>query len=257
MRTICVINQKGGVGKTTTAVNLAAGLSRNDRKVLLVDLDPQGNVFSSLKVNSDYDIYDAMTGKQDIVNCISNAAKNFDVITSKETLIKAEYYLAAQSESRLLLKGLLERIDMYDYILVDCPPSLGLLNQNAMAFCREAFVPASTDPLGYEALKKMRVIVKQINENYGHDIKITKVIPTLFDKRNKICKETLSEMKDEFAGLVSSPIRVNSKLKEAPKYGKSIFSYASSSPGAKDYAKLVEEVMEMGSMRIVQEVLVK
>ena len=257
MRTICIINQKGGVGKTTTAVNLAAGLSRNDRKVLLVDLDPQGNVFSSLKVDSDYDIYDAMTGKQDIVNCISNVGKNFDVITSKETLIKAEYYLAAQSESRLLLKGLLEKIDMYDYILVDCPPSLGLLNQNAMAFCKEAFIPASTDPLGQEALRKMRTIVKEINENYGHDIKITKVIPTLFDKRNKICKATLSEMKNEFNGLVSSPIRVNSKLKEAPKYGKSIFSYARSSPGAKDYEKLTDEVMEMGSLRIVQEVLVE
>lgn len=257
MRTICVINQKGGVGKTTTAVNLASGLSRNDRKVLLVDLDPQGNVFSSLKVDSDYDIYDAMTGKQDIVNCISNVAKNFDVITSKETLIKAEYYLAAQSESRLLLKRLLEKIDMYDYILVDCPPSLGLLNQNAMAFCKEAFVPASTDPLGHEALRKMQTIVNQINDNYGHDIKITKVIPTLFDRRNKICKETLSEMEKEFNGRVSSPIRVNSKLKEAPKFGKSIFSYARSSPGAKDYGKLVEEVMEMGSIRIAQEVLVE
>jgi|SRR3989338_6830143 len=255
MRTICVINQKGGVGKTTTAVNLAAGLSRRDKRVLLIDLDPQGNVFSSLKVEAEYDIYDALTGKQDILNCISTVAKNFDVITSKETLAKAEYYLATQQESRLLLKRILEKINNYDYILVDCPPSLGLLNQNALAFCREAFIPASTDPLGYEALKKMRLIVSQINEKYGHDIKITKVIPTLYDQRIKICSEMLREMKNQFGTTVSMPIRANSKLKEAPKYGKSIFAYAKSSPGAKDYGKLVEDVLEMGSLRVVQEVV--
>ncbi|MBU0470674.1 MAG: ParA family protein [Nanoarchaeota archaeon] len=255
MRTICVINQKGGVGKTTTAVNLAAGLSRSNKRVLLIDLDPQGNVFTSLKIRQQYDMYDALVGRQNILNCISTVAKNFDVITSKETLVKAEYYLATQDNSRMLLKNLLSKINNYDYILVDCPPSLGLLNQNAMAFCKEAFIPSSTDPLGYDALKKMGAIVNEINNTYNHDIKITKIVPTLFDKRNKICKEILVEMKEEFSRLVSTPIRMNSKVKEAPKYGKSIFSYAKSSPGAKDYGKLVEEVLDMGSIRVVQEMI--
>lgn len=245
MRTICVINQKGGVGKTTTAVNLAAGLSRNDKKVLLVDLDPQGNIDLSLKVKSEYNLYDAMTNTITIHECIINLAKNFDVITSKESLTKAEYYLARQENSRLLLKQLLEKVKGYDFMIVDCPPSLGILNQNALAFCQEAFIPVSTDFLGFDALMKMHKIINTINENYDSKIKITKVIPTLYDKRNKICRETLAAMQQEYPELTSYPVHINSKVKEAPKSGKSIFSYARSSQGAKDYGKLVEDVINM------------
>ena len=243
MRTICVINQKGGVGKTTTAINLAAGLSRKDQKILLIDLDPQGNINTSLKLNAQYDIYDAMTGKQDINACIFNVAKNLDAITAKENLTKAEFYLASQPNSRLILKNLLERIDNYDFIIVDCPPSLGVLNQNAMAFCKEALIPVCTDFLGFDALQKMEIVLKKINKSYDHNIRITKIVPTMFDSRNKICKEILGKIVETYNGLSTPPVRVNSKLKEAPKYGKSIFSYARSSNGAKDYKKVVDEVL--------------
>jgi len=248
MRTICIMNHKGGVGKTTTAINLAAGLSRLDKKVLLIDLDPQGNIDLSLKVNAEHDLYDAMTGKIMLNSCIVNLAKNLDIISSKETLAKAEYYLYRQEESKMLLKQLLSQLHGYDYILIDCPPSLGILNQNALAFCKEVFVPTSTDFLGFDALKKMKEIVSEVNDAYGNNAQITKIIPTMLDKRNKICKQTLKEIQESFGNKTSQPIRMNSKIKEAPKHGKSIFKYAKSSPGAKDYWQLVEEVAGMQAL---------
>ena len=245
MRIISIINQKGGVGKTTTAINLAAGLSRKDKKVLLIDLDPQGNVDTSLKVKAEGDLSDAIMGQQVIQQCISNIAANFDVITSKESLQDAESFIAEQENKRLFLKNLFKSVNSYDFIIVDCPPSIGLLNQNALAFCKEAFIPVSTDYLGLEGLKNMIAFIQKSNNHNGTDIKISKVIPTMYDVRNKICKETLAEIQTEFSQLCSYPIHINSKLKEAPKYGKSIFSYAASSRGAKDYGQLVEEVVGM------------
>jgi len=257
MRTIAIINHKGGVGKTTTAVNLSAGLSRENKKVLLIDLDPQNNVGVSLDLKSTFNLYDAMTGKIPLKDCVLHLAKNFDVITSKESLAKAEFYLSNQPNARLLLKELLSSIEGYDFVIIDCPPSLGVLNQNVLAYCKEAFITTSTDFLGMDALKKMFVIVDKINENYNHTLKVTRIVPTLFDKRTKICKDSLKDMKKEHNGLLSVPIRYNSKLKEAPKKGKSIFSYAKNSPGAKDYGALVEDVINMGSLRIVQEMVVE
>jgi chromosome partitioning protein len=254
MRTIAIMNYKGGVGKTTTAVNLAAGLSRHDKRVLLIDFDPQGNVDLSLKVESEYTLYDALTGKVAIQRCVNNLARNLDVITSKETLVKAEHYLSTQEGAKNLLRDMLNEIRGYDYLIIDCPPSLGVLNQNVLAFCQEIFVPTSSDFLGYDALKKMQKIIIKINETYGNSIKITRVIPTLFDKRNKICRETLIEIQTMFPELTAAPIRINSKLKEAPKHGKSIFSYARSSSGAKDYGVLADDVVEMETIASAPEI---
>lgn len=239
------MNHKGGVGKTTTAINLTAGLSRKNKKVLLIDLDPQGNIDLSLKANSEHNIYDVMIGEKQIKDVVVNIAKNFDIITSKETLVKAEYYLAQKENSRMLLKTILSKIKGYDYIILDCPPSLGMINQNALAFAQEAFVPVSTDFLGLDALKKMQLIIKEINDNYDHNIRITRIIPTLYDQRSNICKETLATIQTDYPKTTTYPIRTNAKIKEAPKFGKSIFGHAASSIGAKDYEKLVDDVISM------------
>jgi len=245
MRTICIFNHKGGVGKTTTALNLAAGLSRQDKNVLLVDLDPQGNLDTSLKVSAEYTLHDVLTGKLEIQQCIANVAKNFDIIVSTEELAKMEFYLAQEDNPRLLIKEVLSKINGYDFMIIDCPPSLGIINQNALAFCKELIVPVSTDYLGFDALKKMPDVISEIKKHYNSEIKISKIVPTLYDQRNNICKESLTNIQAAFPEETSYPIRNNSKLKEAPKHGKSIFSYNKSSNGAKDYGKLVEDILGM------------
>lgn len=244
MRKICVINQKGGVGKTTTSVNLAAGLSREGRSVLLIDLDPQGNISTSLKCYPKKDVFDLLFNNAEIEECTVEMGKNLTIIPSKETLTKAETLLQQEEQKHhFLSRKLAKAKGKYDYIIVDCPPSLGLLNQNAILFADEAFIPVATDFLSFDALRKMSEAINDINAYYDHFCKVSKIIPTMFDKRNKLAKEILNQMNSEHYGLVSDPIRTCSKIRESPKMGKSVFKHAPSSRGAKDYATLVRHVM--------------
>jgi chromosome partitioning protein len=243
MRKICVINHKGGVGKTTTAISIAAGLSRENRRVLIVDLDPQGNVHTSLKFHPKKDMFDLLFNNAEIKECIVSMGKNLDIIPSRETLTKAETLIQSKENKEHLLKQKLKNLSGYDYVIVDCPPSLGILNQNAILYADEVFIPVSTEYLAFDALKKIREAIDDINEFYLHDCRVTKIIPTMFDKRNKLSKDILSEMNNTNYGIVSDPIRVCSKLKAAPKSGQSIYKFAASSRGAKDYARLVRHVI--------------
>lgn len=244
MRKICIINQKGGVAKTTTTINLATALAANEKRVLIIDLDPQGNVGTSLCVQNDKSMYDLLINDADPYDCIVSVSPNLDVIPSDSALAKAELIMSGQTSRETVLRRKLEPVFNYDYIIIDCPPSLSLLNVNALLYANEAFVPVSTDFLALDALKKMSQTISEINELFDHDIKITQVIPTLYDKRSKACVETLKEIKRGYDELVSNPIRMNSKLREAPSQGKDIFDYAKRSPGALDYKKLAQMVME-------------
>ncbi len=243
MRKICIINQKGGVGKTTTAVNLAWGLAEQGRRVLVVDLDGQGNVSTCLGGESYKDLYDLLVENADANECIAHIRENLDVIKSKENLTKAELIMVGEASRETVLRRKFASIKGYDYVILDCPPGLGILNQNALLYSKEAIIPSSTDVLGFDALQKMIQAIHMLNDVFAHDIQITKVVPTLYDARNKVCKDILASMQNEYYNLIADPIRISSKLKEAPREQKAIFAYARGNRAAKDYGQLVTVVI--------------
>ena len=243
MRKICVVNQKGGVGKTTTTINIATGLADRKKRVLILDMDAQGNVGTSLCVHSEKNMYHLLVENAKPEECMVNVNEYLDVIPSDKTLSHAELTLNGVPSRETVLKRAMEGVNNYDYVIIDCPPTINLLNHNALVYSTEAFVPVATEYLALDALKKICSTIEDINRIFKRKLKITAVIPTMYDRRVKSCIETLAEIKKGFNGTVTNPIRVNSKLKEAPKKGQSIYEHARYSRGAKDYKKLVDFVI--------------
>lgn len=247
-RAIAVMNQKGGTAKTTTSVSIAAGLAERGYSTLLVDLDAQGSVGVSLGVHGNKTLYHVLVDGLPPEEAAIPVRGNLEVITSDQTMAAAEIELVNMKDRARVftrrMAHLLAPNSPYDYIIMDCAPSLSLLNQNALAFAREVVVPVSCDYLSLVGVKQILRTLRHVNDVLLHPIEVLGVLPTFYDVRNRISKEAVKALTDYFKDRVLPPIRVNARLKEAPSHKKTIFEYAPDSHGAHDYYAVVDVLIK-------------
>lgn len=252
MNLISFVNHKGGTGKTTACVNLAAGLAIKKFQTLLIDLDPQANATLSLGVdptNIDLSTYQVLMGQaslNDIV--ISTLEEKLSLAPAKIDLAHAEINLASQVHIQFKLKDSLGIIKAnYDYVLIDCPPSLSLLTVNALAASHGVIIPILCDYLSLEGLKQLILSIEEVKRNLNPKLKILGILPNGVDYRLRITKESLNMVREHFKDLVfHNVIRTCVKLKEAPSFRKSIYTYAPDSTATLDYKAVLKELLKRG-----------
>jgi chromosome partitioning protein len=255
-RRVAVLNQKGGTGKTTTAINLAAGIADRGHDVLLIDLDPQGSVGASLGVRGERSLYHLMVQRPvvgadgrarpvEVDDVIIPVRGHLDVITADASLAMAEVHLArlASGRERVLAERLAPVKRRYQYLVIDCSPSLSLLNQNALAFVDEVLVPVSCDYLALVGLRQVLDTLARVDRNLSHGVRLAGVVPTFFDPRTRIGREAVATLERHFAESVYAPVRRSTRLAEAPSHRKTIFEYSPDSAGAADYRRVVERFL--------------
>ena len=250
MRSIALTNQKGGVAKTTTTVNLGACLAQMGKKVLVVDLDPQGNLSSWLGLDihnlerSMYNVFLEEVHFEEILT--KTCVENMTLAPSNVALAGVEWILAHEKGRDLILRKRMSTVvNKYDYILLDCPPSLGLITINALTFVREVFVPLETKVLALNGLVTLMNTVQVVKERLNHSLEVTGIIACRFDGRTNLSNEVFNQIKERFKDKVfDTIIKENTRLAECPISGKPITLYAPDSSGAIDYTNLAKEVVQ-------------
>ena len=251
---ISIINQKGGVGKTTTVINLAAGLSMKGKKILVIDLDPQGNATTGLGLSntasSDTTIYSVLNGNKQISEVIqSTSFENLNLITSNVDLSGLEVETAGDSRRAFKLKDELISIlndsgASYDYILIDCPPSLSLLTIMALVASDALVVPLQTEFFALEGLTQLMKTIERIKNNLNPELSIRGILLTMYDRRNKLSGEVEKEARNYFKEKVyQSVVPRNVRLSEAPSHGVPVLIYDKGCPGSKSYFSFTEEFL--------------
>jgi len=252
MKIISIINQKGGVGKTTTVINLASALSQLDKKILVIDLDPQGNATTGLGLSntdqSDQTIYGILNGTMSVLNVIKKTKfQNLDLITSNVDLSGLEVETAGDRDRAFILKSKLTAFlndsgTLYDYILIDCPPSLSLLTVMALVSSNSLLVPLQTEFFALEGLTQLMKTIDRIKINLNPKLEIQGILLTMYDKRNKLSSQVEHEARDYFKDKVyQTVIPRNVRLSEAPSHGVPVLIYDKNCPGSKSYYNFTEE----------------